>query len=114
VGAMPGKIVQSMKNLKSANPVILIDGTRAPCHDLCSVWRLAAAAYAVVARPATEIDKMGNSRQGDPASALLEVLDPEQNKTFLDHYLDVPFDLSKVSVCHVPCVCVCVSCVCRV
>ena len=68
VGAMPGKLVQALKQCQSMNPVIMID----------------------------EIDKMGSSYQGDPASALLEVLDPEQNKDFLDHYLDVRIDLSNV------------------
>ena len=68
IGALPGKFVQVMKTCKSANPVIMID----------------------------EIDKIGASYQGDPASALLEVLDPEQNCDFLDHYLDVRFDLSNV------------------
>jgi ATP-dependent Lon protease len=68
IGAMPGKLIQVLKNCKSANPVIMID----------------------------EIDKIGMSYQGDPASALLEVLDPEQNADFLDHYLDVRFDLRNV------------------
>lgn len=68
VGAMPGKAVQALKKTKTENPLILID----------------------------EIDKMGRGWQGDPTAALLEMLDPEQNATFLDHYLDVPIDLSKV------------------
>ncbi len=68
IGAMPGKMVQVLKTCKSANPVIMLD----------------------------EIDKIGASYHGDPASALLEVLDPEQNRDFLDHYLDVRFDLSNV------------------
>jgi ATP-dependent Lon protease len=67
IGAMPGKFVQALKEVGSANPIIMLD----------------------------EIDKIGASYQGDPASALLEVLDPEQNADFLDHYLDVRFDLSK-------------------
>jgi ATP-dependent Lon protease len=68
IGAMPGKMIQALKQTQSMNPVIMID----------------------------EVDKMGSSYQGDPASALLEVLDPEQNKDFHDHYLDVPCDLSNV------------------
>ncbi len=68
IGAMPGKILQALKLVRTSNPVIMID----------------------------EIDKIGNSFRGDPASALLEVLDPEQNKDFLDHYLDIRFDLSKI------------------
>ncbi|WP_320047504.1 endopeptidase La [uncultured Ilyobacter sp.] len=68
IGAMPGKIIQALKRVETSNPVIMLD----------------------------EIDKIGNSYQGDPASALLEVLDPEQNRDFLDHYLDVRYDLSKI------------------
>ncbi len=68
IGAMPGKIIQSLKTVDVANPVIMLD----------------------------EIDKIGASFQGDPASALLEVLDPEQNAQFLDHYIDLRFDLSNV------------------
>jgi ATP-dependent Lon protease len=68
IGAMPGSIIRALRDAESMNPVLLVD----------------------------EIEKMGADVRGDPASAMLEVLDPEQNKSFRDHYLDLPFDLSKV------------------
>lgn len=68
VGAMPGKVIQCLKKTRTENPLVLID----------------------------EVDKIGKGYSGDPSSALLELLDPEQNANFLDHYLDVPVDLSKV------------------
>ena len=68
IGSMPGRLIQALRSVKTGNPVILID----------------------------ELDKIGHSYRGDPLSVLLEVLDPEQNREFLDHYLDLHYDLSNV------------------
>lgn len=114
MGAMPGKLIQCLKKTKTENPLVLIDEVGVSCSRICPLHSFSASLknshrlwtsqnqtvihVHIFHNCNTQVDKIGRGYQGDPSSALLELLDAEQNANFLDHYLDVPVDLSKVGV----------------